>query len=120
MKFYSNKFLISFLILTVLFYGVFIKTAEAGWFSDLWEVADDFFDAVHRAAEVVVELVTSITNILINTVVATVEMTVGAITGNSYISEDGSCRWENLHKNAFRIYAGRCDNSSWGNSGGGR
>ena len=96
MKFYSNKFLISFLVLTVVLYGFSVRVAEAA---------------------ALVKIVDTVFNVILNTVLATIEVIVGNVLGVDWLSADGSCRFGNLSGKVIKTYADECGGDNGGGGG---
>jgi hypothetical protein len=106
MKFYSNKFFISFLILTVIFYSLSIRTAQAGG-----DFLGDFFGGI-------VNILDTVFNVILNTVIGSIELFVGGVLGVDWLSADGSCRLGNVSGKVIKTYADECGGDSGGGGGG--
>lgn len=108
MKFYSNKFLISFLILTVLFYSFSAQTAEAGW--NPFKAFKNIFKAVHNVLDTVF-------NVVLNTIIGISELALGNVLGVSWLNADGTCRLGNISSSFLKEYAKECGGDSGGGGG---
>lgn len=96
MRFFSNKFLISFLILTVLIYGFSAKQAEA-------KGVANFFGNVFA--------------VVINLILGSLETVWGNLLGIKWLSADGNCRLGNLSGTVIKDYSKECGDDSSGGGG---